>query len=97
MSSLGPFVWYVQSRVAPMTISPKLKQAAELAGGEPLRLTDPETDDAYYLVKADVFDRLRRGVDDGPDRSDVGIFVDAAMREDDASDPLLEGYQKYRS
>ena len=34
-----------------MTITPEMKHAAEQAGGAPLRLTDPETDDTYYLVK----------------------------------------------
>ena len=79
-----------------MTITPEMKNAAEQAGGVPLRLTDPETDDAYYLVKEEVFDRFRTVLDDGLGRKEVGLLVERAMREDDAADPLLESYQTYR-
>jgi hypothetical protein len=80
-----------------MTITPEQKQAIERAGEAPVRVEDPETNDAYYLVKEDVFDRLRTVFDDGLDMKQVGILVDAAMREDDVDDPLLDSYQKYRS
>lgn len=79
-----------------MTITPQMKQAVDQAGGEPVRLSDPDTGDAYYLVKEQVFDRLKTVLDDGLNMKEVGILVEAAMREDDASDPLLDSYQKYR-
>jgi len=47
-----------------MTITPEMKHALELAGHEPVRLADPESGDAYYLVKEEVFDRLRSVLDD---------------------------------
>ncbi len=79
-----------------MTITPEMKEAAERAGGTPLHLTDPETDETYYLVKGAVFDRFKSVLDDGLDMREVGFLVDHAMREDDAGDPLLDSYQKYR-
>lgn len=78
-----------------MTITPEMKHAAERAGGAPVRLTDPETDDTYYLVKEADFDRLKSVLDDGLDMREVGILVDRAMHEDDTGDPLLDSYQKY--
>jgi hypothetical protein len=51
----------------------------------------------YVLLKAEDYDRLRAALDDGPDMSQVGSLVEAAMREDDSGDPLLESYQRYRT
>jgi hypothetical protein len=43
----------------PMTLTPELRQAVQNAGEEPVRLEDPETHVAYYLLKAEVFERVR--------------------------------------
>jgi hypothetical protein len=52
---------------------------------------------AYVVLKAEVYDRLRRLLeDDGPDMHQVAALVERAMREEDAGDPLLESYQRYR-
>ena len=42
------------------------------------------------------FRRLLEEEDDGLDMRQVGMLIEEAMREDDANDPLLESYQKYR-
>jgi hypothetical protein len=41
-----------------VTITPELKQALAQAGDEPVRLEDPETREAYVLLKRDVYERL---------------------------------------
>jgi hypothetical protein len=41
------------------TLSPELRQEIEKAGGNPVRLDDPETDTAYVLLKAEDYDRLK--------------------------------------
>lgn len=41
-----------------MTITPELKQAMEQAGGEPVRVEDPETHTAYVLLKEEVYRRI---------------------------------------
>ena len=47
------------------------------------------------LVRADVFERMRAVLeDDEPDMRDVSRLVERNMREDDANDPLLAGYQE---
>jgi hypothetical protein len=43
----------------PMNLTPELRQAVQQAGEEPVRIEDPETHDAYYLLKAEVFERVR--------------------------------------
>jgi hypothetical protein len=44
----------------------------------------------------EVYEGLRAAIDDGLDMAQVSLLVDAAMRDDDAGDPLLESYQRYR-
>jgi hypothetical protein len=51
----------------------------------------------YVVLRADVYDRLRTLLEDGPDVSQVASLVETAMRDQDADDPLLESYQSYRS
>jgi hypothetical protein len=41
------------------TLSPELRQEIEKAGGNPVRLDDPETNTAYVLLKAEEYDRLK--------------------------------------
>ena len=41
------------------TLSPEIRKAVEDAGEQPLEIIDPETQQRYFLLKADVFDRLR--------------------------------------
>ena len=52
--------------------------------------------DDYVVLKTEVYDRLRAALDDGLDMAQVGSLVEAAMREEDSVDPLLESYQRYR-
>jgi hypothetical protein len=53
--------------------------------------------DDYVVLRAEVYERLRAALDDGLDMAQVGSLVEAAMRDEDAGDPLLESYQRYRS
>ncbi len=41
------------------TLSPELRREIESAGGNPIRLKDPETNTAYVLLKAEEYDRLK--------------------------------------
>jgi phosphosulfolactate phosphohydrolase-like enzyme len=42
------------------TLTPELRQAVELAGDKPVEITDPQTNAAYVLLKADVYKRMRQ-------------------------------------
>jgi hypothetical protein len=44
-------------------VTPELRREIANAGGNPVRLVDPETNTAYVLLKADDYDRLNPGRD----------------------------------
>lgn len=52
--------------------------------------------DDYVILKVEVYERLRAARDDGLEMAQVSLLVDAAMRDEDAGDPSLESYQRYR-
>lgn len=65
---------------------------------KPPTVHDPLTKATYVLVDAGVYGRMRNVLEeDGLDMRQVAVLVERAMREDDAGDPGLEGYQKYRN
>ena len=71
------------------------EQQAVDAEREP-RLIDPRTNEAYVLVRANLFDRFKALLteDDGPNMRQVGVLVERAMHDDDANDPTLGFYQQ---
>jgi hypothetical protein len=72
------------------------EQRRALQGETPPRLVDPSTNETYVLLRAEVYERLKGLLqDDLPSMHEVALLVEEAMKEDDANDPLLEGYQKY--
>lgn len=71
------------------------QQRQELSSAEPVA-RDPRTGQEYVLIRKDLYERLRRFTDsDMPTMEEVAFLVEAAMKEDDAADPLLASYQKY--
>jgi hypothetical protein len=73
-------------------------QRAELSGPEPARAINPDTKAEYVLVRADLYERMKAVFEeDALDMCQVAKIVDQAMCEDDADDPSLESYQKYRT
>lgn len=72
------------------------EQRRALQGESPPRLVDPSTNETYVLLRAAVYDRLKGLLEeDLLSMEEVARLVEETMREDDANDPLLEGYQKY--
>lgn len=72
-------------------LDPSLKQAAAI--GTPVEVFDPATNEVYYLLSAEQFQKFASKLSGDFDPRDIYPFVDAAMVEDDASDPLLDSYQ----
>jgi len=62
------------------TLPPELKQAIAQAGDSPIRLTDPETQQSYVLVSADVNDRLM----EQEDRREQEAFLRVAKKNAEA-------------
>jgi hypothetical protein len=48
------------------------------------------------VVRKDVFERVQSLLDDSLDADTVGALVERNMAEDDANDPLLDAYQKFK-
>ena len=90
-----------------MTITPELKQALAQAGDEPVRLEDPETREAYVLMKRDVYERLLKlgevervasslsEFDEFPPR-DAYPAIDRAFAEG-WDDPKMAAYDEYET
>ena len=64
------------------TLTPELRQEIEKAGGNPVRLEDPETNTAYVLLKAEEYDRLRPGL--GPENPPTDQVPEGIRRSNEA-------------
>jgi hypothetical protein len=45
------------------TLTPELRRALELAGDQPVEITDPDTNASYILVRAEIFSRMKEGLE----------------------------------
>lgn len=80
-------------------LTPDLVSAVVEARGEPVRVRDPNTNQDYVLIKAELYERFRdllADQDAGLNARQVAALIHQAMREDDEADPLLDGYQNYQ-
>jgi hypothetical protein len=68
----------------------KLKQAISL--GTPVEVFDPATNEVFYVVSAEQFQKLAVLGDDLDPRETYRV-IEKVMADDDAHDPLLESYQ----
>ena len=59
------------------------EQLQAINGESPLRLLNPGTKEAYILVRADVYERMR-------------AVIDGATRRAGWDDPKLDSYEQYR-
>lgn len=66
------------------------EQRRELGQPEPT-VIDPETKEAYVLVRKDLYDRVRHLFEDdlAVSKREVSLLVERAMREYDENDPTL--------
>ena len=72
-------------------LDPGLKQAATV--GTPVEVVDPSTQEVYYLISAEQFQRIAATLSVDFDPREAYPLVDQIMAEDDAADPLLDSYQ----
>lgn len=72
-------------------LSSSLKQAVSL--GTPVEVVDPATNEIYYLVSADQFQRIHSLLAGDSDPRKAYPFVDTVMADDNANDPWLDSYQ----
>ncbi len=67
------------------------KQRKELTATDAPQIMDPTTGKTYVLVPAEVYERLKRLMDEAP--TVTGEMVDRRMEEEDRDDPTLAYYQ----
>jgi hypothetical protein len=77
------------------TITPEIRQAIEQAGGQPVQLTDPDTNSVYIVVRADVYERMRALCDDFHIR-DAYPLMDQVAARDGWDDPSMDIYNDYQ-
>jgi len=62
------------------TLTPELRQAIELAGDQPVEITDAETNKAYVLLKADVYKRTREILEEDEDRREKDAWSELGRK-----------------
>ena len=71
------------------TLTPEQRQEIQMAGEEPVRLADPETQTEYVILKADVSDRILTLADE------TRVAYSLAMKvfgQDGWDDPQMDEY-----
>ena len=71
------------------TLTPEQRQEIQKAGGEPVRLADPETQTEYVILKADVYDRIRALADETRAAYPLAMKV---FGQDGWDDPQMDEY-----
>lgn len=70
---------------------PDLRRAVHEAGENPVRLTDPDTNIEYVLVRAELFQKVKQLLDDP---SEAYPAIDEAWKEG-WDDPKMAEYDQY--
>jgi hypothetical protein len=65
------------------TMTPEQQRAVAEAGDSPVELADPQTGIAYILVRADVFERMRKLLEDDGDRHEHQDWAKLARKARD--------------
>jgi hypothetical protein len=68
----------------------------EAQNNEPLRVVNPATSEAFVLLPAEVYERVKSAILEEFDPREAYPMIDRIMAEDDANDPHLAAYQNYR-
>jgi len=72
------------------TFTPQMRKALEEAGEQPLEIIDPETQQRYVLLKADVFDRIHLLLQGGPlSQEEQKFLLEQAGRRAGWDDPEM--------
>lgn len=77
------------------TIPKEIRQALEQAGDAPVPLTDPETNAAYVIIRAEVYEHMRALCDNLDIRDLYPAMNEVAAREG-WDDPAMDIYNEYQ-
>ena len=76
------------------TLTKEQCQLLHETGGEPLRLTDPDTNCEYVLVQAETYEQLRHLLSEFNPR-EMYPALHRALRDEGWDDPALDEYNRY--
>jgi hypothetical protein len=76
------------------TLTDEQRQLIRHAGGEPLRLLDPETNQQYVLLPAEDFDRFK-GVLNELEPRELYPALERALGDEGWNDPHMDDYNRY--
>jgi hypothetical protein len=68
-----------------------LRQVVEEHGGAPIYIVDAATKESYVIVRANQYEKVKALFEQegDSDQREEQPFIDVAMRENDADDPLM--------
>jgi hypothetical protein len=76
-----------------MTLTPELRKAVEAAADRPVVMVDPETNQEYVLLRADLYERLHLLFEQGPlSRHDQETLLRQAGKRAGWDDPEMDIY-----
>jgi len=73
-------------------LTPDQHDAVTQAGNAPVRVIDPQTQESYVLLRADVYEQVRSVLDEGFDVRDAYPLMDAAASAAGWDDPAEDIY-----
>jgi hypothetical protein len=76
-------------------ITPEIRCAVEQAGEQPVQLNDPGTNLVYFIVRADVYERMRSLCGDLDVRNAYPLMDQVAAAEG-WDDPSMDVYNDYQ-
>ena len=76
------------------TLTPEQRKLLQQAGGQPLRLIDPDTNQQYILVRAELYEQLQ-SANTGLDPRDLYPALHRALRDEGWDDPQMDEYNRY--
>jgi hypothetical protein len=74
------------------------EQVQAIREGEPVRIIPPEVGQECVVLRGDAYEKIKHLFydDSATDPAKFYPLVSAIMAEDDADDPALDSYQKYK-
>jgi hypothetical protein len=88
--------WLRITAEVPMNLTSEQVQA--IREGEHVPIVPPEVGEECIVLRRDAYEKIKHLIcdDDNVDPARFYPLVSAIMAEDDAEDPALESYQKYK-
>lgn len=76
------------------TLTVEQRDLLKQSGGGPVRLIDPDTNQEYFLLSIEVYDRLRSVLTD-LDPRDLYPALHRSLRDEGWDDPQMDEYNRY--